>query len=100
MGTTHLLRGILGVAAAAGIITATGCAWWCNCGQGMGEPPTVHRGREAEARMLWVTRWDYKTPEDVRAIVANAASLNFNVILFQVRGNGTVFYPSAIEPWA
>ena len=26
--------------------------------------------------------------------------MRFNVILFQVRGNGTVFYPSDIEPWA
>lgn len=53
-----------------------------------------------EIRALWVTRFDYKSPDDVKKIIANAASLNFNVILFQVRGNGTVFYLSKIEPWA
>lgn len=53
-----------------------------------------------ETRALWVTRWDYTTPEDVRRIVQNAADHNFNVILFQVRGDGTVMYPSKIEPWS
>jgi len=47
-----------------------------------------------------VTRWNYRTPEDVRAIVRNCAEHHFNVILFQVRGNGTVYYKSRIEPWA
>lgn len=51
-------------------------------------------------RVLWVTRWDYRTPEDVAAICYNAASARFSDILFQVRGEGTVFYPSQIEPWA
>lgn len=53
-----------------------------------------------ETRALWVTRWDYTSPADVQRIVENAAALHFNELLFQVRGNGTVFYDSAIEPWA
>lgn len=53
-----------------------------------------------EIRALWVTRWDYKTTEAVRAIIDNAANFHFNYLLFQVRGNGTVFYESSIEPWA
>lgn len=57
-------------------------------------------GVREEVRALWVTRWDFKSAEDVQRIMENAKSLGFNVILFQVRGNGTVFYPSAIEPWA
>jgi len=56
--------------------------------------------RETQVRAIWVTRWDYKSPADVRRIIDNCAKMRFNVILFQVRGNGTVFYPSAIEPWA
>lgn len=56
--------------------------------------------REAQVRAIWVTRWDYETPTDVRQIISNCAAMRFNVILFQVRGNGTVFYPSEIEPWA
>jgi uncharacterized lipoprotein YddW (UPF0748 family) len=55
---------------------------------------------EREIRALWVTRGEYRSAEDVDRIVADAAGLKFNVILFQVRGNGTVFYKSKIEPWA
>ncbi len=54
----------------------------------------------AETRALWVTRWDYKTPDDIKKIVDNAKYLNFNVILLQVRGNATVAYPSQYEPWS
>ena len=51
-------------------------------------------------RAVWVTRWDYRTAQEVSQIMANLASLHANVVLFQVRGNGTVFYPSSLEPWA
>jgi uncharacterized lipoprotein YddW (UPF0748 family) len=51
-------------------------------------------------RGIWVTRMDYKTAEDVTAIMENCRQAGFNQVVFQVRGNGTVFYPSKIEPWA
>lgn len=51
-------------------------------------------------RAVWVTRSDYKTAEDVQRIMKNCDQAGFNTVLFQVRGNGTVFYPSDIEPWA
>jgi uncharacterized lipoprotein YddW (UPF0748 family) len=53
-----------------------------------------------EIRALWVTRGEFRSAADVERIVADAAGLNFNVILFQVRGNGTVYYKSKLEPWA
>lgn len=53
-----------------------------------------------EVRAIWVTRFDFKTPDDVEAIVANCARAGFTDIFFQIRGNGTVSYPSQIEPWA
>lgn len=56
--------------------------------------------RDEQVRAIWVTRWDFHKPEDVRRIMSNCAAMGFNVVLFQVRGNGTVFYPSDIEPWA
>jgi uncharacterized lipoprotein YddW (UPF0748 family) len=64
--------------------------------------PAHARKREGDkqVRAIWVTRWDYKTPSDVRRIMENCAAMRFNVVLFQVRGSGTVFYPSKIEPWA
>lgn len=61
---------------------------------------SVHAGENKEIRAIWVTRWDYQTPDDVRAIVRNCKDFNFNVILFQNRGNATAYYKSDIEPWA
>jgi uncharacterized lipoprotein YddW (UPF0748 family) len=51
-------------------------------------------------RAIWVTRWDYKTPSDIARIMDNCRAGGFNTVLFQVRGAGTVFYRSRIEPWA
>ena len=51
-------------------------------------------------RAVWVTRFDYKTESDVTKIVDDCADAGFNAILFQVRGNGTAFYDSNLEPWA
>jgi len=60
-----------------------------------GTPPPVQ-----EVRAIWVTRFDYKSPTDVASIVVNCAQTGFTDIFFQVRGNGTAFYPSRVEPWA
>lgn len=51
-------------------------------------------------KALWITRWDYLTEDQVRSCISNAAESGFDTVLFQVRGNGTVFYPSELEPWA
>lgn len=51
-------------------------------------------------RAVWVTRFDYKTADDVRQIMQNCEDAGFNTVVWQVRGNGTTFYPSKIEPWA
>lgn len=56
--------------------------------------------RTADVRAIWVTRWDYRTEADVERIVGNCADAGFNTVLFQVRGNGTAFYASTLEPWA
>jgi uncharacterized lipoprotein YddW (UPF0748 family) len=61
---------------------------------------SVVAAQEVEGRAIWVTRFEYKTPSDVRKIIENCKQYNFNQVLFQVRGNGTVFYNSEIEPWA
>jgi uncharacterized lipoprotein YddW (UPF0748 family) len=51
-------------------------------------------------RAIWVTRFDYKTADDVNRIIENCDDAGFNTVVFQVRGNGTAFYRSQIEPWA
>jgi len=53
-----------------------------------------------EARALWVPRWSYTTADDVRNIVSKAADANFNILLFQIRGQGDAYYDSQHEPWA
>lgn len=51
-------------------------------------------------RAMWVTRFDYKRPEDIDRIVLNCKSAGIDTILFQVRGNGTAAYRSSYEPWS
>lgn len=51
-------------------------------------------------RGVWVTRWDYQNAQDIARIMQNLEDLYASDIFFQVRGNGTVFYESDIEPWA
>ncbi len=70
-------------------------------------PGCQHGGRrtaiarkDATIRAIWVTRWDYKTPRDIHTIMNNCRQAGFNTILFQVRGSGTAFYRSSLEPWA
>ncbi len=58
------------------------------------------RPPQPAVRALWVTRFDYTTPEDVRRIIGNVSSAGFTDVFFQIRGNATTFYKSALEPWA
>ena len=51
-------------------------------------------------KAIWVTRWDYKTEQDIVDLMENIDKAGFDTVLFQVRGNATVFYPSTLEPWA
>ena len=53
-----------------------------------------------ETRAIWVTRYDYRTADDVRAMVRRCADAGANRLLLQVRGNASVFYPSDHEPWS
>ena len=58
------------------------------------------RPAAALERCLWITRWDWRTSLDVQKAIENAAAAGFTTVMFQVRGNGTVFYPSRIEVWS
>lgn len=49
---------------------------------------------------IWVTRFDYSSIHDIHQIVKNCHEMGFTDILFQVRGNGTVFFKSDYEPYA
>lgn len=54
----------------------------------------------AEGRALWVSRFEYGSAAGIARIVRAAASANFNIIYFQVRGAGDAFYRSDLEPCA
>ncbi|MBM4371470.1 MAG: family 10 glycosylhydrolase [Deltaproteobacteria bacterium] len=58
------------------------------------EPPA------GETRALWVTRWDYASPEDIDAVLQDAADWGFNTVFFQVRAVADAYYDSTVEPWA
>lgn len=53
-----------------------------------------------EVRAVWVTRFAYNTAADVKRIIDRSATAGFNVVYFQIRGNGDAYYKSAIAPWA
>lgn len=55
---------------------------------------------DSPIRAIWVTRTQYRSPADIEAVMENCHRAGFNHVIFQVRGNGTVFYPSKLEPWA
>jgi uncharacterized lipoprotein YddW (UPF0748 family) len=63
------------------------------------ESITIPHGRPV-TRAMWVTRFDYKTANDIEKIVQNCQEAGCNTIIFQVRGNATAFYRSSFEPWA
>lgn len=52
-----------------------------------------------EGRALWVSRFDFRSADDMRRVIDKAAAANFNQIWLQVRPAATAFYRSALEPW-
>ena len=50
-------------------------------------------------RGLWVTRFDFRTPDDVRRVITDAATLGTTDIFWQVRGQADAYYESKLEPW-
>ena len=63
-------------------------------------PPAEAVAAASEARALWVTRFEYDSPEKIATIMARAKQANFNVVYFQVRGAADAMYRSSIEPCA
>jgi uncharacterized lipoprotein YddW (UPF0748 family) len=62
--------------------------------------------RSPEYRVMWVSRFEWPSASEVTAkanidsIMQNLAANGFNAVLFQVRGQCDVHYPSPYEPWA
>lgn len=71
----------------------------CIDGAAIGSPASAP-APPVEGRALWVNRFEYNSTADVVEIIAKAASANFNVVYFQVRGQGDAYYRSDLEPCA
>ncbi len=85
------IRLLVGVA----VIAVSGCVINRNDGR------VVHAKHSLgmEIHGIWVTRWDYRSPGDVRRVIADAASIGVTDLFWQVRGQGDAYYRSRIEPW-
>ena len=55
---------------------------------------------QPEGRAIWVNRFEYDSPQDIREIIDRVAGANFNVVYFQVRGQADAYYRSDLEPCA
>jgi len=53
---------------------------------------------EGSARILWVSRFNWSTTDDIPDLMEEAAAMGFNAIYWQVRGAGETLYYSGIEP--
>jgi uncharacterized lipoprotein YddW (UPF0748 family) len=51
-------------------------------------------------RCIWFDRWDYRSEGDIEVAFDRCQRAGFTAVVFQVRGNGTVCYPSAVESWS
>src|SRR5262245_57705752 len=77
------------------VLCVASVGWLSGCAGGRLKPQPL----PDKVNAIWVTRSDYKSADDVTAIMRNCADAGFNTVLFQVRGNGTAYYKSNYEPW-
>lgn len=63
-------------------------------------PPAPPAEPATEGRALWVSRFEFDSPQKIDLIMQRAAAANFNIVYFQVRGAADAIYQSAIEPCA
>lgn len=87
---------LLRVVALWGLVLCTGCVF--DAGSSRADRMTASVLNQ-DLFGLWVTRWDFQRPEDVRSIVAAAHESGVTDIFWQVRGQGDAFYDSPYEPW-
>ncbi len=85
---SHTLRSLLALLVSVVALIGVGC-----------QSVSLPKARPV-TRAMWVTRFDYQTPQDIERIAESCKLAGCNTILFQVRGNATAFYRSSYEPWA
>ncbi len=61
---------------------------------------SIQAAGSTEIRCLWVTRWAFRSEDDLQRILSDAAQLGFTDVFLQVRGECDALYASGLEPWA
>lgn len=56
--------------------------------------------RTEEIRAAWITRWGFRSPEDLADTIEKLRSVGINTVFFQARGACTALYRSELEPWS
>ncbi|MFZ1948113.1 MAG: family 10 glycosylhydrolase [bacterium] len=84
-------RGFAPIAVTAALLAAALLAAWS---------ATVQPEPADQIRAVWVTRWAFKSPDDVKNLFDRLSGLGVNTVFFQVRGAGDAFYRSSHEPWS
>lgn len=51
-------------------------------------------------RCIWIDRWDWTSAQQIEQAIEDCHQLGFTAVIFQVRGNGTVLFPSRNEVWS
>lgn len=68
--------------------------------EGTAQDPPLRDVRDPDVvRGVWVTRWEFRSPESVAALMSRAAERGMTDVFFQVRGRADAFYRSSLEPW-
>lgn len=95
---------VLYASLAATLLVAAVSLGGCHAGSRSALAPAAGRKPplplSSPVRAVWVARFHYRYPDDIRTIMRNCAGDGFNTVLWQVRGEGTVAYSSRIEPWS
>jgi uncharacterized lipoprotein YddW (UPF0748 family) len=66
-------------------------------------PPTPEASDASDAahvKAAWITRWGFKTREDVEGLLEELNGLGVGTVFFQVRGAADALYLSELEPWS
>jgi uncharacterized lipoprotein YddW (UPF0748 family) len=62
------------------------------------EPPPPDLREVWPPQAIWVVRRVYDSPQEIADLMERIKNTGLNTVFFQVRGNGTVYYDSDIEP--
>lgn len=96
LARSPLVRWFISVITLAFVLAATPCCATTTTADGSRDADAFDPAR---VRGMWVTRWDYLTPDDVREIIANCARMGATDVFWQVRGQADAYYKSDLEPW-